>query len=73
MYIARCVCLSACLRVFRQAAKAKAEEQAAASAAKEKAGKEEELALFRIEALDDERIAAVRSDETRQMVGRTAI
>lgn len=40
-------------------AKTKAEEEAA-SAAKERAGREEESTLFKIEALDDEHIASVR-------------
>lgn len=40
-------------------AKTKAEEEAA-NAAKEKAGRKEEVTLFKIEPLDDERIASVR-------------
>lgn len=51
-------------------AKTKAEEEAA-SAAKEKAGREEESTLFKIEALDDERIASVRwSGDTMCVVRR---
>lgn len=43
-------------------AKTKAEEEAA-SAAKERAGREEESTLFKTEALDDERIASVRRND----------
>lgn len=51
-------------------AKTKVEEEAA-SAAKERAGKEEEATLVKIEALDDERIAAVRWHGMVAGCGRT--
>lgn len=47
------------MKCTQQVAKTKVEEEAA-SAAKERAGREEESTLFKMEALDDERIAAVR-------------